>query len=51
MDLGIQLLLDDPNFANPAQMEAFVVHSQGKHLYEERIKEQARQMNPSLQVI
>jgi len=48
--LGIQLLLDDPNFSNPAQAEAFVVHSQGKYLYEERIKEQAKQMNPSLKV-
>lgn len=24
--LGIQFLLDDPNFQDPAQMEAYVVH-------------------------
>lgn len=48
--LGIQLLLDDPNFSNPAQAEAFVVHSQGKYLYEERIKQQAKEMNPLLKV-
>ncbi|XP_057317103.1 SUMO-conjugating enzyme UBC9-B-like [Hydractinia symbiolongicarpus] len=44
--LGIQLLLDDPNFNNPAQVEAFVLHSQGKHLYEQRVKEQAKKMTP-----
>ncbi|XP_065646746.1 SUMO-conjugating enzyme UBC9-A isoform X3 [Hydra vulgaris] len=42
--LGIQLLLNDPNFNDPAQVEAFVVHSNGKHLYEQRVKEQAKLM-------
>ncbi|XP_066918591.1 SUMO-conjugating enzyme UBC9-A-like [Clytia hemisphaerica] len=45
--LGIQILLDDPNFNNPAQAEAFVIHSQGKHLYDEKIKQQAKEMSPS----
>ena len=46
--LGVQLLLDDPNFSNPAQAEAFVVHSQGQYMYDERIKAQAKEMNPAL---
>jgi len=45
--LGIQILLNDPNFQEPAQVEAFVVHSQGQHLYDERIKEQTQSFTPT----
>ena len=45
--LGIQILLDDPNFDDPAQMEAFVIHSQGKHLYKNKVLEQAKKMSAS----
>eukprot|EP00794_Sanderia_malayensis_P018030 gene18030-19836_t len=45
--LGIQLLLDEPNFKEPAQAEAFALYSQSKLTYEQKIKEQARAMSAS----
>ncbi|XP_074639656.1 SUMO-conjugating enzyme UBC9-B-like [Acropora palmata] len=45
--LGIQLLLTEPNFHDPAQAEAFVVYNQNKMEYEERVKKQAKEMTPN----
>ncbi|XP_031575195.1 SUMO-conjugating enzyme UBC9-B-like [Actinia tenebrosa] len=45
--LGIQLLLKDPNFHEPAQAEAFVIHSQSSLDYENKVKELAKQMDPA----
>lgn len=42
--LGIQLLLSEPNFHEPAQAEAYVVYCQSRMEYEERVKKQAREM-------
>lgn len=45
--LGIQLLLGEPNFQDPAQAEAYVVYSQSRMEYEERVKKQAKEMAPN----
>ncbi|KAK2569182.1 SUMO-conjugating enzyme UBC9-A [Acropora cervicornis] len=45
--LGIQLLLTEPNFHDPAQAEAFVVYNQNRMEYEERVKKQAKEMTPN----
>ncbi|CAH3106200.1 unnamed protein product [Pocillopora meandrina] len=42
--LGIQLLLSEPNFHEPAQAEAYVVYCQSRMEYEERVKKQAKEM-------
>jgi len=45
--LGIQLLLGEPNFQDPAQAEAYVVYCQSRMEYEERVKKQAKEMAPN----
>lgn len=42
--IGIQDLLDDPNFDDPAQIEPSMVYKQSRVQYEERIRAQAREM-------
>eukprot|EP00112_Aurelia_sp_Birch-Aquarium-sp1_P001413 Seg1150.2 transcript_id=Seg1150.2/GoldUCD/mRNA.D3Y31 product="SUMO-conjugating enzyme UBC9" protein_id=Seg1150.2/GoldUCD/D3Y31 len=42
--LGIQMLLSEPNFQQPAQAEAFALYSQSKMTYEMKVKEQAKMM-------
>ncbi|XP_065070798.1 SUMO-conjugating enzyme UBC9-B-like [Rhopilema esculentum] len=39
--LGIQMLLNEPNFQQPAQAEAFALYAQSQLTYEDKIKEQA----------
>ncbi|PLW06257.1 hypothetical protein PCANC_01024 [Puccinia coronata f. sp. avenae] len=42
--LGIQDLMNDPNNADPAQLEAFTLYKNNRLAYEAKIKEQARSM-------
>ncbi|XP_058127643.1 SUMO-conjugating enzyme UBC9-like [Anopheles ziemanni] len=42
--LGIQRLLTEPNFKDPAHPEAYTVYRRGRLMYKERIREQARAM-------
>jgi ubiquitin-conjugating enzyme E2 I len=43
---GVQDLLDDPNAADPAQQEPFLLYTQDKVAYRRRIEEQARKFPP-----
>ncbi|XP_032220657.1 SUMO-conjugating enzyme UBC9-B isoform X2 [Nematostella vectensis] len=43
---GIQLLLADPNFQEPAQAEAFVIYTQSRLDYENKVKQLAMTMQP-----
>lgn len=45
--LGIQTLLTEPNFHDPAQSEAYVVYCMSKALYERRVLDQAKRMSRS----
>lgn len=42
--MGIQFLLNEPNFQQPAQAEAFALYTQSQFSYEQKIKEQAKKM-------
>ncbi|MBW0494401.1 hypothetical protein O181_034116 [Austropuccinia psidii MF-1] len=42
--LGIQDLMNDPNNADPAQLDAFTLFKNNRAAYEQKIKEQARAM-------
>jgi len=42
--IGIQILLNEPNFQQPAQAEAYALHSQSRLAYDEKVKEQAKKM-------
>ncbi|XP_020899956.2 SUMO-conjugating enzyme UBC9-A [Exaiptasia diaphana] len=48
---GIQLLLQDPNFLEPAQAEAFMIHSQSSLDYENKVKAFAKQMDPATSTV
>ncbi|KAA1130745.1 E2 SUMO-conjugating protein ubc9 [Puccinia graminis f. sp. tritici] len=42
--LGIQDLMNDPNNADPAQLDAFSLYKSNRAAYDAKIKEQAKSM-------
>jgi len=44
--LGVQELLNDPNAADPAQLEAYTLYKNDKDSYTKKIRQQARERAP-----
>ncbi|KAG0150641.1 hypothetical protein CROQUDRAFT_652247 [Cronartium quercuum f. sp. fusiforme G11] len=45
--LGIQDLLNDPNNSDPAQIDAYTMYKDVPHAYEQKVREQAKQLRPT----